>query len=174
MHYGQNPWQPTWNDYLTTMAWPGNVRQLENLCRWLTVMASGNEIQIDDLPPELREGPSRGQAPVTTTGRRSCAAGRNAIWPPAKIRLARCRGAALRAGHDRDGSECLRRPAPGRCAPARLGAQYLDPENKRARLAVRRLVDEDRRRIQPRLPHAGVSPAGYWRAREAKASRHHE
>jgi len=43
--------------YLTTMAWPGNVRQLENLCRWLTVMASGREIQLVDLPPELREGP---------------------------------------------------------------------------------------------------------------------
>ncbi len=43
--------------YLTTMDWPGNVRQLENLCRWLTVMASGNEIQLVDLPPELREGP---------------------------------------------------------------------------------------------------------------------
>ena len=42
--------------YLTTMNWPGNVRQLENLCRWLTVMASGNEIQLADLPPELREG----------------------------------------------------------------------------------------------------------------------
>jgi two-component system nitrogen regulation response regulator GlnG len=42
--------------YLTAMAWPGNVRQLENLCRWLTVMASGNEIQLADLPPELREG----------------------------------------------------------------------------------------------------------------------
>jgi two-component system nitrogen regulation response regulator GlnG len=43
--------------YLTTMAWPGNVRQLENLCRWLTVMASGNEIQLVDLPPELRDNP---------------------------------------------------------------------------------------------------------------------
>ena len=42
--------------YLTTMNWPGNVRQLENLCRWLTVMASGDEIQLADLPPELREG----------------------------------------------------------------------------------------------------------------------
>jgi two-component system nitrogen regulation response regulator GlnG len=30
------------------------VRQLENTCRWLTVMASGREIHIDDLPPELR------------------------------------------------------------------------------------------------------------------------
>lgn len=37
----------------STLAWPGNVRQLENTCRWLTVMASGNEIQPSDLPPEL-------------------------------------------------------------------------------------------------------------------------
>ncbi|MGF1686939.1 nitrogen regulation protein NR(I) [Photobacterium japonica] len=38
---------------LTTLAWPGNVRQLENTCRWLTVMASGNEILPADLPAEL-------------------------------------------------------------------------------------------------------------------------
>ena len=36
-----------------TWIWPGNVRQLENTCRWLTVMASGREILISDLPPEL-------------------------------------------------------------------------------------------------------------------------
>ena len=36
-----------------TLPWPGNVRQLENTCRWLTVMASGREIHVDDLPPEL-------------------------------------------------------------------------------------------------------------------------
>jgi two-component system nitrogen regulation response regulator GlnG len=35
--------------------WRGNVRQLENTARWLTVMASGPEIHVDDLPPELRE-----------------------------------------------------------------------------------------------------------------------
>lgn len=40
-------------ELLQKMAWPGNVRQLENTCRWLTVMASGREILIDDLPPEL-------------------------------------------------------------------------------------------------------------------------
>ncbi|MFT4997125.1 MAG: two-component system nitrogen regulation response regulator GlnG [Chitinophagales bacterium] len=39
--------------YLTQLNWPGNVRQLENTCRWLTVMAAGREIQLDDLPPEL-------------------------------------------------------------------------------------------------------------------------
>ena len=35
------------------MPWPGNVRQLENTCRWLTVMAAGQEIFISDLPLEL-------------------------------------------------------------------------------------------------------------------------
>ncbi|OQW95171.1 MAG: nitrogen regulation protein NR(I) [Beggiatoa sp. IS2] len=40
--------------YLAQLEWPGNVRQLENVCRWLTVMASGQEILLDDLPPELR------------------------------------------------------------------------------------------------------------------------
>jgi two-component system, NtrC family, nitrogen regulation response regulator GlnG len=40
-------------EFLSNLEWPGNVRQLENSCRWLTVMASGREIQLDDLPPEL-------------------------------------------------------------------------------------------------------------------------
>lgn len=40
-------------DYLARMDWPGNVRQLENTCRWLIVMASGREVLVQDLPPEL-------------------------------------------------------------------------------------------------------------------------
>tara|TARA_Y100001001_G_scaffold135374_1_gene136359 strand:+ start:970 stop:2364 length:1395 start_codon:yes stop_codon:yes gene_type:complete len=43
-------------EFLTRVDWPGNVRQLENTCRWLTVMASGREILVEDLPPELRGG----------------------------------------------------------------------------------------------------------------------
>ncbi len=35
--------------------WPGNVRQLENICRFLTVMASGKEILPEDLPAELSD-----------------------------------------------------------------------------------------------------------------------
>ena len=42
-------------NYLEALPWPGNVRQLENFCRWITVMASGSEICIDDLPPELKD-----------------------------------------------------------------------------------------------------------------------
>jgi len=41
-------------DFLVRQDWPGNVRQLENACRWLTVMASGREVHMEDLPPELR------------------------------------------------------------------------------------------------------------------------
>ena len=33
---------------------PGNVRQLENLCRWLLVMAPAQEIRVEDLPYEIR------------------------------------------------------------------------------------------------------------------------
>lgn len=40
-------------NYLTQLDWPGNVRQLENTCRWLIVMASGREVLVEDLPPEL-------------------------------------------------------------------------------------------------------------------------
>jgi len=42
-------------NYLEQCAWPGNVRQLENICRYLTVMGSGKEILLDDLPSELSE-----------------------------------------------------------------------------------------------------------------------
>jgi len=49
---------------LEIMAWPGNVRQLENMARWLTVMASSHEIHIEDLPPEVRNdgGEESGEA----------------------------------------------------------------------------------------------------------------
>ena len=40
---------------MSKLDWPGNVRQLENTCRWLTVMAPGREIHTADLPPELLE-----------------------------------------------------------------------------------------------------------------------
>ncbi len=46
-------------EYLTRLDWPGNVRQLENTCRWLTVMAPGQTIHLDDLPPELMQADSR-------------------------------------------------------------------------------------------------------------------
>ncbi|TOO68072.1 nitrogen regulation protein NR(I) [Vibrio parahaemolyticus] len=46
---------PSTVEILNRLNWPGNVRQLENICRWLTVMASGSEVLPNDLPSELLE-----------------------------------------------------------------------------------------------------------------------
>ncbi len=46
---------PKTADYLSLLPWPGNVRQLENTCRWLQVMASSRTVLIEDLPTELRQ-----------------------------------------------------------------------------------------------------------------------
>ncbi len=43
---------------------PGNVRQLENLCHWLTVMAPAQVVEPKDLPPELMAAPVA-SAPIT-------------------------------------------------------------------------------------------------------------
>ena len=56
--------------FLAQLDWPGNVRQLENTCRWLTVMASGKQILLADLPPELTQAPKI-QATAAGTDSRS-------------------------------------------------------------------------------------------------------
>src|SRR6187549_1152016 len=50
---------------LATFGFPGNVRQLENICHWLTVMAPAQLIEAKDLPPEM--APSGSDAAVTRT-----------------------------------------------------------------------------------------------------------
>jgi two-component system nitrogen regulation response regulator GlnG len=62
--------------FLCTLELPGNVRQLENLCNWLTVMAPGQTVEVKDMPPELAHtggtpalnqgaaAPEAGQAPA--------------------------------------------------------------------------------------------------------------
>lgn len=50
--------------YLANMGWSGNVRQLENVCHWLTVMAPGQNIDVADLPPELKEDSTK---PLTSS-----------------------------------------------------------------------------------------------------------
>jgi two-component system nitrogen regulation response regulator GlnG len=42
-------------EHLTRLDFPGNVRQLENLCHWLTVMAPGQVVELGDLPAEFRD-----------------------------------------------------------------------------------------------------------------------
>ncbi len=45
---------PEVESYLSNLDWQGNVRQLENTCRWLTVMASSREVHMSDLPTEIQ------------------------------------------------------------------------------------------------------------------------
>ena len=59
---------------LATFGFPGNVRQLENICHWLTVMAPAQLVEVKDLPPEVMavvpaaEGPaSSSQTPTVLT-----------------------------------------------------------------------------------------------------------
>ena len=52
--------------YLSGLDWPGNVRQLENTCRWLNVMAAGTEVLLEDLPPELIKKESSSNTTVVT------------------------------------------------------------------------------------------------------------
>lgn len=52
---------------MSRFAWPGNVRQLENVCRWLTVMSPTQVIELKDLPPEVREFESA-ISPAESTG----------------------------------------------------------------------------------------------------------
>jgi two-component system nitrogen regulation response regulator GlnG len=51
--------------FLSSLELPGNVRQLENLCNWITVMAPGQTVEVKDLPRDLTQAPPSGAAPFT-------------------------------------------------------------------------------------------------------------
>ncbi len=58
-HFGEATLQ-----HLSAQSFPGNVRQLENLCHWLTVMTPSQIIEVADLPPEWRDEASTSAANV--------------------------------------------------------------------------------------------------------------
>jgi two-component system nitrogen regulation response regulator GlnG len=54
--------------FLSGLDLPGNVRQLENLCNWITVMAPGQTVEVKDLPLELTQEQGGGSgAPVSSS-----------------------------------------------------------------------------------------------------------
>jgi two-component system nitrogen regulation response regulator GlnG len=74
--------------YLQALEFPGNVRQLENLCHWLTVMAPGQSVDVADLPGELRDGvdaPVRNDLPQDWLGALSAEADRLLARQPGKV-----------------------------------------------------------------------------------------
>ncbi|HEX7633669.1 MAG TPA: nitrogen regulation protein NR(I) [Noviherbaspirillum sp.] len=52
--------------FLSSLDLPGNVRQLENLCNWITVMAPGQTVEIKDLPQDLTHGQESVPPPAAT------------------------------------------------------------------------------------------------------------
>lgn len=46
---------PAFAAHVSSLPWPGNVRELQNTAHWLTVMAGGQELEVDDLPPASRD-----------------------------------------------------------------------------------------------------------------------
>lgn len=47
---------------LNDFPWPGNVRQLENVCRWITVMAPGQTVSPDQLPAEMKPAVTKAES----------------------------------------------------------------------------------------------------------------
>ena len=134
-----------------TFAFPGNVRQLENICHWLTVMAPGQKVDVGDLPPEVRTRAGRERA----RRREQLAAGaRSRTRAGARARRARRRRPAregIRAHADRARAGAHRRPPDGSCAVAGLGPQHADAQDPgtgaRRREALEREAATGRRRI---------------------------
>ncbi|USX13318.1 nitrogen regulation protein NR(I) [Oxalobacteraceae bacterium OTU3CAMAD1] len=54
--------------FLSSLDLPGNVRQLENLCNWITVMAPGQTVEVKDLPLELTQEQAGGGGAALSTG----------------------------------------------------------------------------------------------------------
>ncbi|WP_114324902.1 nitrogen regulation protein NR(I) [Candidatus Colwellia aromaticivorans] len=102
---------------LQSCQWPGNVRQLENICRFLTVMASGQEILLEDLPSELTQRTmqitpqsSSWQAALSDWMDQELAQGRSAILDTAQPEFEKImleRALLFTQGHKQDAAKKL-------------------------------------------------------------------
>jgi two-component system nitrogen regulation response regulator GlnG len=70
---------------LSAFSWPGNVRQLENVCHWLTVMAPAQTVEFKDLPPEVIAAASQPLPMAHTGGNASAAAATVPTGWPASV-----------------------------------------------------------------------------------------
>lgn len=102
---------------LQSCQWPGNVRQLENICRFLTVMASGQDILLEDLPSELTQRTtqispqfSSWQAELSDWMDQELAQGRSAILDTAQPEFEKImleRALLFTQGHKQDAAKKL-------------------------------------------------------------------
>lgn len=68
--------------FLSGLDLPGNVRQLENLCNWITVMAPGQTVEIKDLPPDLTHGQELAPPAITVAAVPAAAAQPQVVQMP--------------------------------------------------------------------------------------------
>ncbi len=87
---------------LANFGFPGNVRQLENICHWVTVMAPAQVIEAKDLPPELE--PVAAEPPLRTAPPIATVAGEGAAEVPATPAIDTV-GAVKTGGEWEDGLE---------------------------------------------------------------------
>jgi two-component system nitrogen regulation response regulator GlnG len=73
---------PEAREKLSAYSWPGNVRELVNLCRRFTVLAPGNEIRAEDLPPEIMGAIANATPEQDWTSSLAQWADRQALSPP--------------------------------------------------------------------------------------------
>jgi len=103
--------------FISHLPFPGNVRQLENLCHWLTVLAPAQVVRVDDLPVELREE-AAGGGPLLAAQQRLAPSPELAVAPSGE------RMVTLEAA----GDVALAEPPPGRAAPsAQAPVAFVSP-----------------------------------------------
>ena len=114
---------------LAQFSFPGNVRQLENICHWLTVMAPGQRIDAADLPPEIREAPAvdgrGGRIRLAGSARPRADAGARAR----RTQRRRPPRAGVREDADPARAGAYGRPSDGSGRVARLGTQHADAQD---------------------------------------------
>ena len=148
---------------LVLFDYPGNVRQLENICHWLTVMAPAQLVDAKDLPPELQpQGATRAD-----TAPRAAAVDADApmgaridtVTPsPAAASFAPPPAAADGAGATSSRSGLARRPRAARPRAAAVGrADGVGHADAR----VRGAADPLRARDDARPAHRGRAQAGH-------------
>ena len=120
---------------LTAFSFPGNVRQLENICHWITVMAPGQRVDVADLPAELRE-PATGADGVERRRYRLAHRARPGARARARARRAgrrRSPAARIQAHAHPALARAHRRSSARSGAVAGLGPQHADAEDPGAR-----------------------------------------
>ena len=120
---------------LTAFSFPGNVRQLENLCHWITVMAPGQRIDVADLPAELREPAAGAEGAGAGENRlaRRARPGARAVARARRARRRRSSAARIQAHAHPALARPHRRASARGGAVAGLGPQHADAEDPRAR-----------------------------------------